>query len=77
MSYVLKRSHHGLVETTPVINLPNPAGHLRLGDKFLDDLAKSCWRLGLFSAMERGYLALPTLLSVRRHQVVCRDVRRR
>jgi hypothetical protein len=52
MSYVLKRSHHGLVETTPVINLPNPAGHLHLGDKFLDDLAKSCWRLGLFSAME-------------------------
>jgi hypothetical protein len=61
--YVLKRSHHGLVETTRVINLPNLEGPL-LGENILDHRAKGC-RSATFLATDAAFLAPLTLNSER------------
>src|SRR6267154_815853 len=72
--YAMKRSHRGLVETTQVIDSPNPEGPL-LGENFSDHRAKCCCNATTFPATSAAFLVPPTLNSDW-HQVsrCCRTV---
>lgn len=68
---VLRRSHHGLVETTLAINSLNPEGPL-LSENFYIHRAKSC-RFATFLVMGAAFLA-PLALHSKRRQVFRYDL---
>jgi len=68
----LKRSHHGLVETTQMINLLNHEGHLLSKDVSIHCAKSWSCRFPMFLALGAAFLAPPALHSKRR-QVFRRD----
>jgi len=68
--HALTRSHHGLVETTQVINLPRPGG-LALRENMSKLCAKSLCLSMMFSSADAVFLVPPTSISKIRQGLRC------